>query len=172
MESKALCAFGLDGLAVLRVEELSPVWAYNDGVVGMGQPSGSRSVICFGTAGQGIWVYNGNGEITGPDGYKGSYIYNGPKIYDSDFQFRGPHQFPSSIRVWGYNTDDLALVASGSISYNQVKPYAVWNMNIPYNQNIRNVVYDDVTKRLYIVQTGDTTSDAGDGVIHVYQITV
>jgi hypothetical protein len=171
LESKALCAFGLDGLAVLRGEELSPIWAYNNVAVGMCQPSGSKSVVCFGVSGQGIWVYNANGEITGPDGYQGSYIYNGPKIYDSDMQTRGPHQFPNSIRVWGYNTDDLALVASGSVAYNQVKPYAVWNMTMPYSQNIRNAVYDDATKRLYIIQSNETTPNAGAGVIHVYQIT-
>jgi hypothetical protein len=170
LESKALCAFGIDGLAVLRGEELSPVWAYNNNVMGMCQPSGSKAVLCFGSSGQGPWVYNANGEITGPDGYQGSYIYNGPKVYDSDSLTRGPHQFPNVIRVWAYSTDDLALVVIGSVAYNQVKPYAIWNMNIPYNQGIQNAVYDDATRRLYIIQSNETTSGAGAGVIHVYAV--
>lgn len=172
LEGKALCAFSLDGLAVLRGEELSPIWAYNNGALGMCQPSGSKAVVCFGAgAGQGLWVYNGNGEITGPDGYQGSIDYDGPKIYDGAYETRGPHQYPYAIRIWAYSTDDLAAVVSGTKTYQQVKPYAVWNMNIPYNQDIRSVVYDDSTKRVYLMQSNESGGGNG-GSVHVYQITV
>lgn len=172
LEGKALCVYGLDGLAVLRGEELSPVWSYNNGVNGMCQPSGSKTVLCFGGAGQGMWTYNGNGELTGPNGYQGSYTYDGPKIYDPEVQgIRGPHQYPLTLRVWAYYTDDLAQVVSGSKTYSEIKPYGVWAMSAPYVEQIRGVAYDDATKRLYLIQSNEQAG-ISQGAVHVYQITV
>jgi hypothetical protein len=172
LNGKALCIYGIDGLAVLRFDELSPIWAYNNNAVGVFQPSGSKAVLWVGISGQGSWTYNGNGELTGGDGYQGSPTYNGPKIWDPESLSRGPHQYPETVRVWAYSVDDLALVVSGSKTYSEIKPYAIWAMNIPYGQRIRSAVYDDATKRLYIIQSNETTGGAGDGIVHVYQVTV
>lgn len=172
LNGKALCVYGVDELAILRYDELSPVWAYNNNPVGVFQPSGSKSVLWVGNSGQGMWTYNGNGELTGGDEYQGSYTYDGPKIYDPEGLARGPHQFPDTIRIWAYNVDDLALVVSGSKTYSQIKPYAIWSMEIPYKQRIRSATYDDATKRLYLIQSNESVSGAGEGIVHVYQVTV
>ncbi len=172
LEGKALCVYGVDQFATLRGDEVSPIWAYNNLAVGMFQPSSSKAVMCVGNAGGGMWTYNGNGELTAGGGYQGSYTYNGFKIYDPANVSRGPHQYPDFVRWWAYSVDDLAQVVSGTKTFSQVKPYGVWSMALPYGGTLRNAVYDDSTKRLYLIQSNETYGGAGEGIVHVYQVTV
>jgi hypothetical protein len=172
LEGKALCKYDVDDLATLRGEEVAPIWVYSNTPAGIIQPSGSKTVLLIGHASEGMWTYNGNGELTGGDGYKGSYTYNGQKIYDPDVQGRGPHDYPYNLRVWAYSTDDLALVVSGAKTYQEVKPYGVWSMSVPYNEDITSLTYDDSTKRLYLIQNNVDVGGAGQGIVNVYQITV
>jgi hypothetical protein len=45
-------------------------------------------------------------------------------------------------------------------------------MALPYGGTLRNAVYDDSTKRLYLIQSNETYGGAGEGIVHVYQVTV
>jgi len=74
--------------------------------------------------------------------------------------------------VWAYDAHDLAAVRAGTKNPWDVKPYAVWSLDLPTPPNhnghhLGGATYDPATGRLFISQ------QFGDGdypVIHVFKV--
>jgi hypothetical protein len=169
LEGTMLLGYYPGDLAAEKAGEVGNAFTWTDGVRGVFFPSGAKSIIFLGSGGAGTWVYNGNGEITGPDGYNGDYMFDGPKIYDPQSYARGPHAFPYYGKVWAYNVDDLVKVKNGQLTFNKVAPYGMWTMPFPYSSLLTGVGYDDETKRIYITQSNELVGYP-KGVVHVYQV--
>lgn len=170
MAGTALALYDENDFAKLRGEETTPVWGYHQGAVSLCFPDGSKSVLAIGWGNTGLLSYNGNGEITGPNGYLGSYTYDGPKIYDPENSSRGPHAYSetSGTRIWAFDADELVEVKNGTKTYKQSQPYGIWSITVPYKQSGRGIAFDQETNRLYVCQPADYIG--GTGAVHVYKI--
>lgn len=156
---------------------LSGVFSNATGAKGHFIPNGTKSLIYVGTGGDGEWIYS-------PGAF--GFVGNGPLIYDTGENYAGPHTFPWSTRVWCYSLDELVTVKNGTRpgagsanwdgaynAANQLKPYAVFNLTIPFAANSQTVIpciaYDSVTRRLYVCNLGG--GPFGRNMIHVYEVT-
>ena len=156
---------------------LSGVFSNATGAKGHVIPNGTKSLIYVGTGGDGEWVYS-------PGAFR--FVGSGPLIYDIGVQYAGPHTSPWTTRVWCYNLDELVTVkngtrpGSGSANWdgafsaaNQLKPYAVFNLTMPFTGNSQTLIsciaYDSATKRLYVC--GVFGGSYGRNMIHVYEVT-
>jgi hypothetical protein len=156
---------------------LSGVFSNATGAKGHVIPNGTKSLIYVGTGGDGEWVYS-----------SGAFAFTGqgPLIYDTGMNYSGPHTNPWTTRVWCYNLDELVTVKNGTrpgagsanwdgafSAANQLKPYAVFNLTMPFAGNsqtlIAGVAYDSTTKRLYVC--GVLGGSFGRNMIHVYEVT-
>ena len=154
-----------------RWEELNPFWHDVCDARSICFPSGTKSILAIGFAGQGIYTYNGNGEITGGIGYQADSQMNGPRIWDGQSFARGPHVFPNGGQIWAFNVNDLIAVKNGQKSYSKINPYATWSFDVPYGDGkVSSMAYDDSTKRVYVAQNNERA--AAGGVVHVYQINI
>ena len=130
-------------------------------------PSGARSVLLFGNGGNGLWRYGiGSGTTAGH-----GEIVGGIKVYDPTDNSRGEHSYPYTIRCWAYDANELEQVRLGKIAPNQVKPYAVWNFDVPFlnggGDKISSVAYDSSNRRIHIAVPSGAY---GNPIIHVYQV--
>jgi hypothetical protein len=118
-------------------------------IMGVVFPTGSKSVLFFGTHGTGPICY----KDEGPTSCWGTGGYNAP---------------PYVAQVWAYNVDDLIKVRNSQLQPWEAKPYAIWQLPLPFGGTaIKGAAYDSSTQRIFISQ------GFGDGelpVIHVYQV--
>jgi hypothetical protein len=85
-------------------------------------PSGSRSLLYFGTQGIGKFCY---GEGTSDPSLNGKPTPDGTIwCYDPDNSSKGTHAYPYVPEVWAYDARDLLAVRRGLKKPWQVKPYA------------------------------------------------
>lgn len=138
-------------------------------------PEGSNSVLFFGRRGTGQFCYGvGTGDsslhrtpVTGAS----SEIY----CYDPAKLDKGDHAYPYQYQVWAYNADDLVSVKKGNKQPWDVKPYAVWNFDLPFqskNRSILGAAYDPATQRIFVSQANGE-GNGTDGylpVVHVFKI--
>jgi hypothetical protein len=113
---------------------------YNMGarVTGMVFPTGSRTLLFFGTMGMGIPCY---GEA--------------PHCIDPALTYKGTHAYPYAYWVWAYDANELLLVKQGHKAPWDVVPYATWELNLPASMptcEVQGVGYDPLTQRIYISQ--------------------
>jgi RNA polymerase sigma factor (sigma-70 family) len=117
-------------------------------------PAGSRTVLVFGSTGQGR-VRDGIGTDDramdgkpGPDGVT--------RVYDPA-NHAGPcqHAWPYAAYVWAYDADELALVAAGAKHPWEVLPYAAGPVPLPVDSGanaINGAAYDATGGVLYLEQ--------------------
>jgi hypothetical protein len=115
-------------------------------------PEGTRSVLFFGRQGLGKYCYGEAADCSDPA-----------------VTSKGGHAFPYASYVWAYDAVDLAAVKSGKRQPWDVKPYAVWELELPFdypNAQIRGAAYDPQTGRIFLSAAGD-----GDNpLIHVFTV--
>ncbi len=126
-----------------RFEDANPVFNPTSEVRGAVFPSGTRSVLFFGKNGLGNQMCYGDGSTCN----------------DPANSYKSYHAYPYAYQVWAYDALDLADVAKGVKEPNRIKPYAIWNFNLPFEENeplreIGGAVYDPAKKRIYISQRG------------------
>jgi hypothetical protein len=125
-------------------------------------PGGTRSVLFFGRQGTGAWCY-GTGGSSGGDCYDPASIY------------KGGHAYPYVYQVWAYDANDLLSVKNGQKNPWDIRPYAVWKYNLPFEKSsdlhdVGGAAYDPATQRIYISQM---CADTGcNPIIHVFKVNV
>ncbi len=129
-------------------------------------PRGTRSVLFFGTQGVGTFCY---GEGTSDKSLDGKPTPDGTTwCYDPDGSSKGTHAYPYVAEVWAYDAADLAAVRRGAKRPWQVRPYATWQLHLPFaSGQIGGAAYDPTAGVIYVSQQfGNGT----DPVIHVFKV--
>jgi hypothetical protein len=127
-------------------------------VTGIVFPSGTRSVLFFGRHGVGTFCYGSGAECNDPA--------------DSS---KGTHAYPYKYQIWAYDANDLVAVKNGTKQQWELRPYDVWNFNLPFeNTNdyhqIGGAAYDRSTGRIYVAQG---CKDSGcSPIIHVLKVNI
>ena len=134
-------------------------------ITGVVFPAGTRSVLFFGRQGTGPFCY-GIGAPTSPP--------PSGECYDPANSSKGDHAYPYVYQVWAYDADDLLKVKQGIEPEYDVKPYAVWTLNLPFSNNtgqqlLSGAAYDPSTNQIFITQ--DCVDTSCGPVIDVLQIT-
>ncbi len=104
---------------------------------------GWRSVLCFGRMGYGPIQY-ANGGYSCPE-----YV----------------------TRVWAYDINDLAAAKRGEIAPYLVKPYALWDIELPFGgseKKTSGAFYEPVSGRVFVGQPSAASS--GRVAIHVFEV--
>ena len=116
-------------------------------------PEGTRSVLFFGKQGLGPYCY-------------GEAVDCGDPAVTAR---RAEHAYPYASYVWAYDAIDLAAVKSGQRQPWEVKPYAVWTLDLPFNYpnaRINGAAYDPQTGRIFVSAIGDGSIP----LIHVFTV--
>ncbi len=114
-------------------------------------PTGTRSVLYFGTQGVGKFCY---GEGTSDKSKAGQPTGDGTIwCYDPDDSYKGTHAYPYRPMVWAYDARDLAAVRAGRKKPWQVRPYAVWRPRLAFSSPyIGGAAYDPARRLVYVTQ--------------------
>jgi hypothetical protein len=144
---------------------------------GVVMPNGTRSVLFFGRQGVGPFCY---GEGTPIQSLDGTLTSNGVTryCYDPLDLSKGTHGYPYIYQVWAYDANNLAAVRSGQLQPWSVKPYAVWQLNLPYGgfgaACELAAAYDAVSGRIFLSQTrsGADPIDGALPIVHVFKIQI
>jgi hypothetical protein len=98
--------------------------------------------------------------------------------YDPLDLSKGTHGYPYIYQVWAYDANNLAAVRSGQLQPWSVKPYAVWQLNLPYGgfgaACELAAAYDAVSGRIFLSQTrsGADPIDGALPIVHVFKIQI
>jgi hypothetical protein len=134
-------------------EGTNPYFNGSTEVRGVVFPGGTKSVLFFGRHGTGTFCYG-----------------SGPECGDPAEDSKGVHAYPYLSYVWAYDATDLAAVKAGNKKPWDVKPYAVWELKLPFsppNRRLNGAAYDPATGRIFVLQSfGDGTKP----LIHVFTI--
>ncbi len=148
----------------------NPYMALGDQITGIAFPSGTRTILFSGQHGLGDSCY-GVGGATDPGGHSGvDYCYD--PVNDS----KGSHAYPYKNYIWAYDVNDFIAVKNGSKNPWDIRPYTVFPLSLPTTQNNFSLsngaaAYDDVNKKLYIVQVGGDVVDYDVlPLIHVFKV--
>jgi len=141
-------------------------WDGSTVIGGIVFPSGSRSVLFFGTQGTGGFCY---GQGTSNPSLAGKPVPGVTGViycYDPDNSYKGTHGYPYAAMVWAYDANALLAVKNGQKQPWQVTPYATWPLTLPFSSpTIGGAAYDPATGNIYVSQQfGNGT----DPVIHVF----
>ena len=133
----------------------NPTFNMSSTATGVVFPTGTRSVLVFGSTGTGVPCY-GDG---GPCG-------------DQANSYKGTHAYPYTYYVWAYDANDLLAVKNGTKNPWDVRPYTTWGFTLPFSTTsdfniINGVAYNPITKKLYIAQKN---GDGARPVIHVFRV--
>jgi len=137
----------------------NPIWNRLTQTRGILFPKGSRSILFYGRHG------------LGPLCYGSGLVCNDP----SD-PYKGYHAYPYSYQVWAYDALDFQKVRNGLMPPENVKPYAVWTFDLPFQENapmreIGQVAYDSSTGRIFVSQIrGYSVGYTAEPIIHVFNI--
>jgi hypothetical protein len=129
-------------------------------------PGRSRSVLFFGTQGIGTFCY---GEGTDQQSLAGSPTPDGTTwCYDPDDSSKGTHAYPYVPEVWAYDAAQLVAVRKGRKRPWQVKPYATWQLRLPFGSGrIGGAAYDPGHGVIYVSQQ---YGNGPEPVIHVFKV--
>jgi hypothetical protein len=94
--------------------------------------------------------------------------------YDPIGASTGEHAYPYHLKLWTYNTDDLAAVKSGSLPLQSIRPTQMFQFKLPVGNRVdvgrlRGAAYNPATKLVY-VSVGYGSSFSDEPVIHVFRI--
>jgi hypothetical protein len=114
-------------------------------------PSGTRTVLFFGTQGTGPFCY---GEGTTNRSLNGRPTPDGTTYcYDPDDSSKGTHAFPYVPEVWAYDAAEFVAVRKGRKRPWQVKPYATWSLSLPFGSaRVGGAAYDPARGVIYVSQ--------------------
>ena len=132
-------------------------------------PDGSDSVLFFGRMGVGEYCYGiGTSDLTlvGKSTPGSTTHY----CYDPAGSSKGHHAYPYKYQVWAYNAHDFIKVRKGGMNPWDVRPYEIWNFELPFqpkNAEIVGTSYDKKNRRLYISQA---CGDGDNPIVHVFEI--
>jgi len=137
-------------------------------------PTTTRSVLFFGRQGVGKFCYGAGTTIQSLDGTvtpDGFTLY----CYDPVDSGKGTHAYPYIYNVWAYDANDLAASKAGQIAPWSVKPYAVWQLNLPYgtfgSAAALAAAYDPPTGRIFLSQA-QSGADGDLPIVHVFKIQI
>jgi hypothetical protein len=139
-------------------------------VNGLALIAGTRTAIFVGSNGTGPLCY-GNG--TGDRSLHGTVGSDGSKFcYDPTASDKGQHAYPYNYQMWAYDLNDWAAVRRGRLDPWEVKPYGVWQFELPVAEprvRVAGVAYDREGRRLFISQReADRDGFSYRALIHVY----
>jgi hypothetical protein len=129
------------------------IFVNSDTIRGLAVPAGSRSALFIGRHGTGASCY-GTGDACG----------------DPTDQYKGYHAYPYQHQVWAYDLLDLAAVKNGSKQPWDLRPYAMWTLDLPFSQDthmIEGAAFDPASGRLFVVAAN---SDGPRPIIHVFTV--
>jgi hypothetical protein len=141
---------------------------------GVVMPTGTRSVLFFGRIGVGPFCYGpgtGNQALVGtiPAGFADAYCYD---PFDSS---KTTHAYPYIYQVWAYDANDLAAARAGQMLPWDVKPYATWQLNLPYGTfgtaTELAASYDNLTGRIFLSQAR-SGADGDQPIVHVFKVQI
>jgi hypothetical protein len=132
-------------------------------------PPGTRTVLFFaGRKALGPFCY---GEGVDNPALHGTRDATGETVcYDPVNHDKGTHGYPYAHFVYAYDANDLVAVKNRRKQPWEVKPYATWAFDLPFQHAqrvIAGVAYDSETKRVFL------TAANGDGdkpLVHVFTI--
>ena len=89
---------------------------------------------------------------------------------------KGTHGYPISPIVWAYDVNEFLQVKNGDKQPWDVKPYATWELALPFQSNMQNGIemgnfeimgaaYDPVRRRLFV---SAYRNDGPAPIIHVF----
>ncbi len=138
----------------------NPIQNGNTSVTGVVFVPNSSTVLFFGKT------------ATNYSGYGTAQEFNDP--YDGG---KGPHSLNGEYasQVWAYDANDFVLVKNGQKQPWDVRPYNVWNFNVPVShgqQGIGGVTFDPATNRIYFASINSDTvaSYSSLPIIQVFQL--
>jgi hypothetical protein len=147
---------------------------YNMGtmITGAVFPAQTSSVLFFGRTGLGASCYGPGTSDRSKAGKPATDIGDSVDhwCYDPADSSKGTHAYPYAYYVWAYKANDLLAVRQGQKQPWEVRPYAMWTLNLPFgneNAKIDGVAYDPGTGRVFVSQA------FGDGdlpIIHVFAV--
>lgn len=155
-----------------------------DVVGGVVFPSGTRSVMFFGTHGtsntDGYACY-GIPVATLEQAYTSGppYLLNNRRhncgtnqeencCYNPQGGGKGVNSYPYVNQIWAYDVNDLIAVKNGTKHPWENVPYAVWNPTLPTaGRQIISAAYDPLTRRIFVAQE---FADGTSPVFHVFQV--
>jgi hypothetical protein len=150
----------LTELLGLDADRKNPAWNLTSQVRGIAFAKGTRSVLFIGQHGLGEPCYGTGQECRDP--------------HNPD---KGPHAYPLAYQVWAYDVLDLVRARRGRIDPGRIKPYAIWNFDLPFQgkdgvaKPIGAVALDTAGGRLFVSQLGAYDRDyASEPIIHVLRI--
>lgn len=150
----------LTDLLGFDADRKNPAWNLNSQVRGIVFARGTRSVLFIGQHGLGEPCY-GTGQECG----------------DPDNPDKGPHAYPLAYQVWAYDVLDLVLARRGRRDPGSIKPYAMWNFELPFQgknsvaKPIGAVAFDPAGGRVFVSQLGGYDRNyASEPIIHVLQV--
>jgi hypothetical protein len=132
----------------------NPYYNGSTEVTGMLFPQGTRSILFFGRHGLGTFCYGTGQECNDPT--------------DSS---KGTHAYPYAYQIWAYDAAELLKVKHGQLQPWQVRPYAIWNFDLPVpdqGKHIGGAAYDPQTRRIFLSQLCVDTDCLP--VIHVFTV--
>lgn len=134
------------------------IWEWTCSPIGgYAVPNGTRSVMAFSSGGNNYYMYAAPPQVRG-----------GVMCYDPTDTSSGEHNYPYYNRCWAYDANELEQVRLGAVTPGSVKPYAVWNFEMPIlNRRVTGASYDPVNKRLFLT---NNAGPFGRIVVHVYTI--
>jgi hypothetical protein len=156
-----------------------PIWNWTATVGGCCIPNGTGSILFFGSNGIGKYGYAKGGSVDTTPGDGETWMYDPP------LNTKGEHAYPYRKQIWAYDLRDFAKVRSGTLQPHQLRPYAVWSINTPFQgtsgvahtpsnpdpapdtHEIYGTCYDPVRRRIYISTTGGLY---GGSLIHAFQV--
>ena len=136
------------------------VWddSSSGGYMGTVVPNGTRSVLMMESGGNNFYMFSSPGQVRG-----------GAKCYASPSAGTGEANFPYFIRCWAFDANELEQARLGNISPNNMKPYGVWNLQLPIYDSgrIGGMTYDAANKRIFVT---NIAGGFGRIVVHVFSI--
>jgi hypothetical protein len=150
----------------------NPVYGATAEMGGLAIIAGSRTALFIGRNGTGEFCY-GNG--TGDRALAGTIGADNEKYcYDPANSSKAQHAYPYRYQIWAYDLEDWAAVKAGKKDPWEVKPYAVWPLELPIPEphvRIAGIAYDPQRQRLYISQyEADRDGYEYRPLIHVFQV--
>lgn len=136
-------------------------------VTGVVFAPGSRSVLFFGHLGIGPFCY-GIGTADSTQASTKGYCYD-----PAETGQKGTHAYPYVYQVWAYDANNFVSVKNGTLQQYQVKPYATWTFNLPFENkqgphHLGGAAFDSSTDTIYISEEKD--GPKANPVIDVFHI--
>ncbi len=142
----------------------NPVYNIMTKITGIVWPTGTRTILLFGSTGLGSQCYGGTTQL-------GSGSCNDPD-YPQD---KGVHAYPYAYYVWAYDANDFVSVKNGVKKPWEIVPYSHWQLTLPFDAakaELNGAAYDPATKRIYVSQyCADNSPVYCLPVIHAFQLT-